>query len=110
MLCYVGFLLSVCVCVCVCEREREEIQDQGEGAYGARGGRERRGGIQGGSGGYDVNLLSELSNAATKATREETIVKPLPDAKDSLEKDALVRQMGVKPSSQNPNLFSDLLG
>ncbi|KAL3000188.1 hypothetical protein AAZX31_09G199600 [Glycine max] len=62
------------------------------------------------SGGYDVNLLSELSNAATKATREETIVKPLPDAKDSLEKDALVRQMGVKPSSQNPNLFSDLLG
>ncbi|KAG5069555.1 hypothetical protein AAZX31_01G140500 [Glycine max] len=68
------------------------------------------------SGGYDVNLLSELSNAAAKATSGETIVTSLPqsimgrNAKDSLEKDALVRQMGVNPSSQNPNLFSDLLG
>ncbi|MFQ6664422.1 hypothetical protein Gotur_031545 [Gossypium turneri] len=33
-----------------------------------------------------------------------------PNLKDSLEKDALVRQMGVTPSSQNPNLFKDLLG
>ncbi|KAI3914183.1 hypothetical protein MKW92_002776 [Papaver armeniacum] len=29
---------------------------------------------------------------------------------DSLEKDALSRQMGVIPSGKNPNLFSDLLG
>lgn len=33
-----------------------------------------------------------------------------PNPKDSLEKDALVRQMGVNPTSQNPNLFGDLLG
>ncbi|XP_014520763.1 AP-4 complex subunit epsilon [Vigna radiata var. radiata] len=76
-----------------------------------------------GSGGYsipvsgnNVNLLSELSNPAVKATSGETITTPLPqsikgpNAKDSLDKDALVRQMGVNPSSQNPNLFSDLLG
>ncbi|QCD91267.1 AP-4 complex subunit epsilon [Vigna unguiculata] len=76
-----------------------------------------------GSGGYsipvsgnNVNLLSELSNPAVKATTGETITTPLPqstkgpNAKDSLDRDALVRQMGVNPSSQNPNLFSDLLG
>ncbi|KAJ1380921.1 Clathrin/coatomer adaptor, adaptin-like, N-terminal [Sesbania bispinosa] len=75
-----------------------------------------------GSGGYsipvsrdNVNLLSELSNAAVRATNGGTNVPPLsqsmkgPNAKDSLEKDALVRQMGVNPSSQNPNLFWDLL-
>lgn len=33
-----------------------------------------------------------------------------PSAKKSLEKDALVRQMGVNPTSDNPNLFRDLLG
>ena len=33
-----------------------------------------------------------------------------PSLKDALNKDALVRQMGVNPTSQNPNLFSDLLG
>lgn len=32
-----------------------------------------------------------------------------PSLKDALDKDALVRQMGVNPTSQNPNLFSDLL-
>ncbi|KAL9328372.1 hypothetical protein ACSQ67_003375 [Phaseolus vulgaris] len=66
--------------------------------------------------GNNANLLSELSNAPVKATSGETITTPLPqsikgpNAKDSLDKDALVRQMGVNPSSQNPNLFSDLLG
>ncbi|KAK7252585.1 hypothetical protein RIF29_36636 [Crotalaria pallida] len=66
--------------------------------------------------GDNVNLLSELSNAAIGVTSSETTVTPLPqtlkgsNAKDSLQKDALVRQMGVNPSSQNPNLFSDLLG
>ncbi|XP_061363244.1 AP-4 complex subunit epsilon [Gastrolobium bilobum] len=78
---------------------------------------------QSSSGGYsisvsgdNVNLLSELSNAAVTGTTGETIMTPLsqsvkgPSAKDSLEKDAKVRQMGVTPSSQNPNLFKDLLG
>ncbi|XP_027359946.1 AP-4 complex subunit epsilon-like [Abrus precatorius] len=66
--------------------------------------------------GDNVNLLSELSNAAVRGTSEEIIVTTLsqptkgPNAKDSLEKDALVRQMGVNHSNQNPNLFSDLLG
>lgn len=58
--------------------------------------------------GDNVNLLSELSNAAVKTTNGETIKGP--NAKDALDKDALVRQMGVNPSSQNPNLFKDLLG
>ncbi|KAF1873641.1 hypothetical protein Lal_00027679 [Lupinus albus] len=75
-----------------------------------------------GSGAYSVplsgdnlNLLSELFNASVVVNSAETIVTPLPqsmkgsNAKDSLQKDALVRQMGVNPSSQNPNLFSDLL-
>ncbi|KZV25288.1 epsilon-adaptin family protein [Dorcoceras hygrometricum] len=33
-----------------------------------------------------------------------------PNLKEALEKDAFVRQMGVTPSGQNPNLFKDLLG
>ncbi|KVH95144.1 Adaptor protein complex AP-4, epsilon subunit [Cynara cardunculus var. scolymus] len=33
-----------------------------------------------------------------------------PNLKDALGKDALVRQMGVTPATQNPNLFKDLLG
>ncbi|KAE9597930.1 putative adaptor protein complex AP-4, epsilon subunit [Lupinus albus] len=78
---------------------------------------------QSGSGDYsipdsmdNVDLLSELSNAATGGTTGETIVIPLsqpvkgPNTKDSLEKDAKVRQMGVTPTGQNPNLFKDLLG
>ncbi|OIV93683.1 hypothetical protein TanjilG_16534 [Lupinus angustifolius] len=78
---------------------------------------------QSGSGGYsipenmdNVNLLSELSNTATGVTTGETTVIPLsqpvkgPNTKDSLEKDAKVRQMGVTPTGQNPNLFKDLLG
>ncbi|KAK7360465.1 hypothetical protein VNO77_02459 [Canavalia gladiata] len=76
---------------------------------------------QSGSGGYSIhtsgdnaNLLSELS--ADRVTPGETIVTPLsqsvkgPNVKDALEKDAKVRQMGVTPSSQNPNLFKDLFG
>ncbi|CAL0311726.1 unnamed protein product [Lupinus luteus] len=65
--------------------------------------------------GDNLNLLSELFNASVGVASAETIVTPLPqsmkgsNAKDSLQKDALVRQMGVNPSSQNPNLFSDLL-
>lgn len=33
-----------------------------------------------------------------------------PNRKESLERDALVRQLGVTPTGQNPNLFRDLLG
>ncbi|XP_031405669.1 AP-4 complex subunit epsilon [Punica granatum] len=33
-----------------------------------------------------------------------------PNLKEALEKDALVRQMGVNPTTQNPNLFKDLFG
>ncbi|KAL2348756.1 hypothetical protein Fmac_002756 [Flemingia macrophylla] len=62
--------------------------------------------------GDNINLLSELSNAAVKAKSGKTIVTPSKglNAQDSLQKDALVRQMGVNPSSQNPILFRDLLG
>ncbi|XP_054808762.1 AP-4 complex subunit epsilon-like [Prosopis cineraria] len=66
--------------------------------------------------GADVNLLSEWSNVEVRATPGETVVaSSLQHGKgsnptDSLEKDALVRQMGVTPSSQNPNLFRDLIG
>lgn len=64
----------------------------------------------------DLNLLSGLSNSTTKRalggtpTAHSTQVGKGPNTKDSLEKDALVRQMGVTPTSQNPNLFKDLLG
>lgn len=33
-----------------------------------------------------------------------------PNLKEALQKDALVRQMGVTPTTQNPNLFKDLFG
>lgn len=71
-------------------------------------------------GGYNSasgDLLSGLSNAAAvRGTTGETIPSPVSqsvkgaNAKDSLEKDAKVRQMGVTPTGQNPNLFRDLLG
>lgn len=48
----------------------------------------------------DINVTSTLATQFTKG----------PNPKDALEKDALVRQLGVTPSSQNPNLFRDLLG
>ncbi|XP_021285114.1 AP-4 complex subunit epsilon [Herrania umbratica] len=64
----------------------------------------------------DGDLLSGLSKppvtnmpGGTTTTQQEQRSKG-PNPKDSLEKDALVRQMGVNPSSQNPNLFRDLLG
>lgn len=75
---------------------------------------------QSGGGGYisaSGDLLSGLSNAAdVRGTMGETIPSPVSqsvkgaNAKDSLEKDAKVRQMGVTPTGQNPNLFRDLLG
>ncbi|KAJ9134903.1 hypothetical protein P3X46_032146 [Hevea brasiliensis] len=64
----------------------------------------------------DDNLVSGLANATTDSAHNITAAahpsqfSKGPNLKDSLEKDALVRQMGVTPSSQNPNLFKDLLG
>ncbi|XP_015897484.3 AP-4 complex subunit epsilon [Ziziphus jujuba] len=66
--------------------------------------------------GDDANLMSGFSNAARIDHGGPTVehstqqLSKGPNPKDSLEKDALVRQMGVNPSSQNPNLFRDLLG
>ncbi|XP_015963132.1 AP-4 complex subunit epsilon [Arachis duranensis] len=63
-----------------------------------------------------LDIFHGLSTEPTGATSGETTVTTLPqsvkgpNAKDALEKDALVRQMGVNPTSQNPNLFRDLLG
>ncbi|KAL4383454.1 hypothetical protein GQ457_15G007720 [Hibiscus cannabinus] len=65
----------------------------------------------------DADLLSGLSNpsvthmaGATARSRLSQSSSKGSNPKDSLEKDALVRQMGVNPSSQNPNMFKDLLG
>ncbi|KAG8475984.1 hypothetical protein CXB51_032790 [Gossypium anomalum] len=65
----------------------------------------------------DPDLLSGLSNPSVTNMPGTTAMPQVtqssskgPNPKDSLEKDALVRQMGVNPSSQNPNLFKDLLG
>lgn len=59
-------------------------------------------------------LLSEkddftpVNGSPNPTTKTPTLTKG-PSLKDALDKDALVRQMGVNPTSQNPNLFSDLL-
>ena len=52
----------------------------------------------------DANLIPGLSPT------NKTGQPKGPNPRDALEKDALVRQMGVTPMSQNPNLFRDLLG
>lgn len=71
----------------------------------------------GGSSSIDVNIGSGLLGASnSNAHGGSTVTHPPqstnkgPNLKDALEKDALVRQMGVTPSYQNPNLFRDLLG
>ncbi|CAA2970369.1 AP-4 complex subunit epsilon [Olea europaea subsp. europaea] len=63
------------------------------------------------------SLLSGFSDATNRTGHGGNTVAQLtqklsegPNHKDSLEKDATVRQMGVTPSGQNPNLFKDLLG
>uniref|UniRef100_A0A7N0TFH6 AP-4 complex subunit epsilon n=1 Tax=Kalanchoe fedtschenkoi TaxID=63787 RepID=A0A7N0TFH6_KALFE len=60
----------------------------------------------------DFNLLAGVSNSVTKPGSVNKSAQPNKgfNPKDFLEKDALVRQMGVTPMSQNPNLFKDLLG
>uniref|UniRef100_A0A5B6Z1K6 Putative AP-4 complex subunit epsilon n=1 Tax=Davidia involucrata TaxID=16924 RepID=A0A5B6Z1K6_DAVIN len=67
--------------------------------------------------GDEVNLISGLSNTTNRtalggnaAIHSTQLSNKGSNPKDSLEKDALVRQMGVTPLTQNPNLFRDLLG
>ncbi|KAF8103887.1 hypothetical protein N665_0183s0062 [Sinapis alba] len=59
------------------------------------------------------SLLSELSDSSRGnpgSTYHQSQTSKGPNSKEALEKDALVRQMGVNPTSQNPTLFKDLLG
>jgi AP-4 complex subunit epsilon-1 len=55
------------------------------------------------------NASSNTVHGGATAANPSQISKG-PNVKDALEKDALVRQMGVTPSGQNPNLFKDLFG
>lgn len=64
-----------------------------------------------------VNAILASGSSSPTMTDQDRVTVALssqlgkgPNPKDSLEKDALVRQMGVNPTSQNPNLFKDLLG
>ncbi|RWR74631.1 AP-4 complex subunit epsilon [Cinnamomum micranthum f. kanehirae] len=50
------------------------------------------------------------ANKSAQMVAQTTSVKKGPNPRDSLQKDAVARQVGVTPTSQNPNLFSDLLG
>ncbi|KAJ0937026.1 hypothetical protein HanRHA438_Chr03g0137551 [Helianthus annuus] len=49
-------------------------------------------------------------NGSVNPSKKPALLTKGPSLKDALDKDALVRQMGVNPTGQNPNLFSDLLG
>ncbi|KAL0327684.1 UNVERIFIED_CONTAM: AP-4 complex subunit epsilon [Sesamum angustifolium] len=60
-----------------------------------------------------ANSISNVSDRnGLGGTTIENLVKSNkgPNLKEALERDAHVRQMGVTPSGQNPNLFKDLLG
>lgn len=58
---------------------------------------------------YSATLKSGIANIADKNSSTMPVKKG-PNPRDSLQKDAVARQVGVTPSGQNPNLFSDLLG
>uniref|UniRef100_A0A2P2MR77 Clathrin/coatomer adaptor adaptin-like N-terminal domain-containing protein n=1 Tax=Rhizophora mucronata TaxID=61149 RepID=A0A2P2MR77_RHIMU len=75
------------------------------------------GGGQSGGAGYasstnrdDASIISTLSSATIDTAMQPVQHTKGPNPKDSLEKDAFVRQIGVTPSSENPILFRDLLG
>ncbi|KAL7597385.1 hypothetical protein Lser_V15G30019 [Lactuca serriola] len=67
--------------------------------------------------GHDQNLLiinekddfTPVNGSPNVSNKTTATLTKGPSLKDALDKDALVRQMGVNPTSQNPNLFSDLL-
>lgn len=50
------------------------------------------------------------ANKSSQTVVQTTSTKKGPNIRDSLQKDAVARQVGVTPTGQNPNLFSDLLG
>ncbi|XP_047337628.1 AP-4 complex subunit epsilon-like [Impatiens glandulifera] len=54
--------------------------------------------------------VSDLLSSGAELTPSTHNLGKGSDTKNSLQKDSLVRQMGVTPSTQNPNLFKDLLG
>ncbi|KAK9077851.1 hypothetical protein SSX86_006189 [Deinandra increscens subsp. villosa] len=57
-----------------------------------------------------LNQNPNPMNGSVNPSKKTASLTKGPSLKDALDKDALVRQMGVNPTSQNPNLFSDLLG
>ncbi|KAI3804551.1 hypothetical protein L1987_26184 [Smallanthus sonchifolius] len=57
-----------------------------------------------------LNQNPNAMNGSVNPSKKTASLTKGPSLKDALDKDALVRQMGVNPTSQNPNLFSDLLG
>ncbi|KAL8521481.1 hypothetical protein ACS0TY_011846 [Phlomoides rotata] len=63
---------------------------------------------------HDIDPVSNVSNGngLVGVTVEKLAQQSNkgPNLKEALEKDSRVRQMGVTPSGQNPNLFKNLLG
>ncbi|XP_068655490.1 AP-4 complex subunit epsilon [Aristolochia californica] len=61
---------------------------------------------------HSTNVQSEPSAATNKSSYHggNSVMMKGPNPQDSLEKDAVARQVGVTPSGTNPNLFRDLLG
>ncbi|KAG9446035.1 hypothetical protein H6P81_012163 [Aristolochia fimbriata] len=62
---------------------------------------------------HSTSVQSEPPAATNKISHHggnSVVAKKGPNLQDSLEKDAVARQVGVTPSGRNPNLFKDLLG
>lgn len=59
---------------------------------------------------YSDAYTSGQNSHETVNTSNQAVPTKGPNFEDALGKDALVRQVGVTPTSQNPNLFKDLLG
>lgn len=61
--------------------------------------------------GFSTTTTAEMNgHGASTGTQTTQQLSKGVSTKDSLERDALVRQLGVTPTGQNPNLFKDLLG
>ncbi|KAL8504407.1 hypothetical protein ACS0TY_022947 [Phlomoides rotata] len=58
--------------------------------------------------GNPASDVFDIGGSTAEPTSEQ--LSKGPNLKEALEKDARVRQLGVTPSGQNPNLFKDLLG
>ncbi|XP_073028314.1 AP-4 complex subunit epsilon-like [Primulina eburnea] len=57
-----------------------------------------------------TNMINKNGLGGSTVAYSTSQMNKGPNLKEALEKDAFVRQMGVTPSGQNPNLFKDLLG